>query len=265
MVIPARNAEKYIGKTLKHLLKQTVNLDEIVVVDDGSTDCTPVIARSYNVEVISVPDRGWNATGMPQLAAVLNIGIKHCLEKGYEYVMVLGGDDILPEQYVEKILHLLREDSKLVVASGIVEGEESVATWPRGGGRIYKAWFLRKVGLYPINYGWETYPVLKAVELGFRAQCFPILFTSLKRTSISPKKYYGLGKGMKALGYDPLYALGRCALSFLKSPKASISMFGGYVSSDVQKYADLSDFTAEWQRRIVWKRILEIIKRRGKG
>ena len=52
LIIPAYNEEKTIGKVL-NVAKKVKLLDEIIVVDDGSADCTKSIAKKYNVIVVS--------------------------------------------------------------------------------------------------------------------------------------------------------------------------------------------------------------------
>lgn len=47
IVIPAYNAEKYLGKCLDHILRQTYDNFEIIVVNDASEDCTQNIIESY--------------------------------------------------------------------------------------------------------------------------------------------------------------------------------------------------------------------------
>jgi glycosyltransferase involved in cell wall biosynthesis len=46
-VIPAYNADKYIARSIDSVLSQTRPVDEIVVVDDGSTDNTAAVIKSY--------------------------------------------------------------------------------------------------------------------------------------------------------------------------------------------------------------------------
>lgn len=47
VVIPAWNAERYLGEAIESVLGQTVPVDTILVVDDGSTDATAAVARRY--------------------------------------------------------------------------------------------------------------------------------------------------------------------------------------------------------------------------
>jgi len=73
VVIPAYNAGRTIGKVLDALAAQDVPADEIIVVDDGSTDQTAGVARRHGVKVVATDgggfagaarNRGWDeATG----------------------------------------------------------------------------------------------------------------------------------------------------------------------------------------------------------
>ncbi len=71
VVIPAYNAELFIERTLRSVLRQTHSNLEVIVVDDGSTDKTRVIAEAATtddrVRIISVPNGG--------VAKARNIGI----------------------------------------------------------------------------------------------------------------------------------------------------------------------------------------------
>ena len=61
ILIPAYNAEKWIRRTLKSALTQDYPNKEIILVDDGSTDQTLTIAKSFesgSVKVINQPNAG---------------------------------------------------------------------------------------------------------------------------------------------------------------------------------------------------------------
>ncbi len=58
VVIPAHNAATTLGRAIESVLMQTRHVQEIIVVDDGSTDGTADIARRYSgVKVLSTPLR----------------------------------------------------------------------------------------------------------------------------------------------------------------------------------------------------------------
>lgn len=58
VIIPAYNEEKYLGKCLDSLNKQTFTNFETILVDDGSTDRTKLIASEYLVKIWSISHGG---------------------------------------------------------------------------------------------------------------------------------------------------------------------------------------------------------------
>src|SRR5216117_2943866 len=87
ILTPAYNAERWIASTIESAIAQTWPSKEIIVVDDGSTDRTLVIARQFEskgVRVVSQPNRG--------AAAARNKALQLC--QG-DYIQWLDADDIL--------------------------------------------------------------------------------------------------------------------------------------------------------------------------
>lgn len=58
VIIPAYNEEKFIARALQSLLEQTRKIDEIIVVNNNSTDATVEIAKSFGVTVINETRQG---------------------------------------------------------------------------------------------------------------------------------------------------------------------------------------------------------------
>ena len=98
IIIPAYNIEKYIGRCLDSLLKQTYKNLEIIVVDDGSTDNTDKIIDEYayryeNIKVIHKANSG--------VSAARNTGID--IAKG-DYIGFVDGDDTVDEEMFEVLI-----------------------------------------------------------------------------------------------------------------------------------------------------------------
>lgn len=95
IVIPVYNAEKYIDLCMNSILAQTFKQYEIVLVDDGSTDHSPLICDNYAakydiVKVIHKENGG--------VSSARNYGMK--VARG-EYIAFVDIDDTLDEHYLE--------------------------------------------------------------------------------------------------------------------------------------------------------------------
>src|ERR1035437_8266655 len=85
VVIPAYNASRFIAATLQSVWGQTVPADEIVVVDDGSTDDTAAIAESFGP-----PVRAYRRPNSRQ-GASRNFGVK---QTSSEWIAFTDADDL---------------------------------------------------------------------------------------------------------------------------------------------------------------------------
>jgi glycosyltransferase involved in cell wall biosynthesis len=260
-IIPARNEEKFIGETLAALLNQDFADNNIIVVNDGSVDKTKEVVNSFpNIELINIENRGFDAHGTPNLAKVINQGLEKLLpDVIYDYIMILGSDHILPSNYIRKIVDQMDENRNIAICSGQIKGEKSKV--PRGSGRIVRSAFWKTIGLqYPLKFGFETYLLIKAQQLGYRIHVLNDLISLTNRpTRKSYKKetYVSYGKALRALGYIQLYSAGRIGLIALKNPKGAFYMLKGYTSSDIEFYE--GDFRS-FLRSIQYVRLKQYIK-----
>jgi len=242
-IIPARNEENFLDKTLAALFQQYMQPSKVIVVNDGSTDMTAEIALTAGAEVVNVPDRGYNVHGTPILAGVINYGLKALQDEEYgtsenDYVLILGADHILLQNYIGTILNMMEANRSIAICSGQIAEEHCVI--PRGSGRIVRAKFWRSIGFrYPENFGFETYLLIKAQQQGYKVKVLPNLVTqTLRKTGMNYKKsvYISYGKSLKALGYSKVYSAARIGRVSMQSPKRGFYMFKGYMSNDVEMY-----------------------------
>ena len=86
VVIPVFNQARFLADALSSVQRQTRQVDEIIVVDDGSTTDDPaaVVAQFENVKLIRQPNHG--------LAAARNTGLRSCTTS---HVVFLDADDLL--------------------------------------------------------------------------------------------------------------------------------------------------------------------------
>ncbi|RKY08906.1 MAG: hypothetical protein DRP66_03450 [Planctomycetota bacterium] len=100
VVIPAYNAQRYVGRAIDSALAQTRRPDEIIVVDDGSTDNTAEVIRSYGSKVCFIGQENGGAS------VARNTGIEAARS---EWIAFLDADDEwLPEKLQLQIEHLMR-------------------------------------------------------------------------------------------------------------------------------------------------------------
>lgn len=92
------NYAQYVEEALQSISSQTIPFDEIIIVDDGSTDGSLEIINAFaknrtNVIIISQPNQG-------QLAS-MNTGFAR---SSGDIIYFLDSDDVLTDQYLEKTL-----------------------------------------------------------------------------------------------------------------------------------------------------------------
>lgn len=101
ILIPAYNAEHWIGDTLESALRQTWPRKEIIVVDDSSTDNTLSVARGFaskSVSVVTKPNGGASSTRNKAFS----------LSQG-DYIQWLDADDLLAPDKIEKQMEALAD------------------------------------------------------------------------------------------------------------------------------------------------------------
>jgi len=92
LVIPAYNRGDLVGETIDSALAQTLPFEEIIVVDDGSTDNTPSVIAGYGprVRYIRIPNQG--------VQAARNEGVNAA---NTELVALSDSDDILKPAFAK--------------------------------------------------------------------------------------------------------------------------------------------------------------------
>ena len=103
IIIPVYNVEKYIGRCLDSVFKQTEKDFEVIVVDDGCTDKSIEIAKEYDVKIIT--------SKHVSVSEARNIGEKKAQGK---YLLFLDSDDYWDKDLLKEISKSLDNNPDLV-------------------------------------------------------------------------------------------------------------------------------------------------------
>jgi glycosyltransferase involved in cell wall biosynthesis len=185
VIIPALNEEQSLSAVLEAIPKEAV--DEIIVVDGGSTDGTVAVAEMGGAEVIREPRRGYGRA----CAA----GLAHASEEFVVFMDADGADD--PAQIPVLLAPLLEGRADLVLGSRlaghIIPG---AMPWHQRVGNRLSAWLFRALyglpisdlspfraaarekllglGMTEMTYGWPTEMIAKAARQGWRIVELPV-------------------------------------------------------------------------------------------
>lgn len=120
VIIPVYNMEAFLAEAIDSVLASTYPNFEIIIIDDGSTDQSPVIAETYRakdqrIRFYRQPNRG--------VSAARNLGLENA--KG-EFVLPVDADDKISKYYLEAAAKVLiqRPQVKIVTCEYECFGEK---------------------------------------------------------------------------------------------------------------------------------------------
>lgn len=219
VVIPAFNEDTSILRVLEDI--PTGLADEVVVVDNRSTDQTASIARAAGATVLFEPRRGYGSACLT--------GVAYVLAKGYDVIVFLDADySDHPEEMTLLVEKITLEGCELAIgsrAAGALE-EGAMAAHARFGNRLattlirllWRARFtdlgpfravtadaLRRIAMRDTNYGWTVEMQIKAARMKLRHTEVPVSY----RKRIGVSKITGSVAGSIKAGWKILWTIAR--------------------------------------------------------
>ena len=215
IIIPAYNEESSIGLVLDALPQE--KLHEIIVVDNGSTDATALVAQEHGARVVKEPRKGYGSAclkGIDELDAP-------------DIVVFIDGDfSDFPEEIVLLISPIETGEKDFVLGSRMILPKSQLALLPqaRYGNRLavflIKLFFkyeftdlgpfrairyssLMSIGMKDMDFGWTVEMQIKAVRNGLRIREVPVNYR--KRIGIS--KITGTVLGTFRAGTKIIYTI----------------------------------------------------------
>jgi glycosyltransferase involved in cell wall biosynthesis len=187
VIIPALNEEESLPSLLAAIPQEAVN--EIVVVDNGSSDATAAVARQGGARVVSENFRGYGAACWAGFKATQG-----------EIVVFMDGDGSFSPGEIPKLTApIMRGEADLVLGSRTLRvqdvravplharlGNRLVAgliggvfhVWPTDMGpfRAVRCDLLERLHMEERTYGWPSEMIIKASKLGCKILEVPVSY-----------------------------------------------------------------------------------------
>lgn len=114
IIIPIYNSERFIGECLQSILHQSFQDFELILVDDGSTDSSYSICKSYKdsdsrIHLVSKKNEG--------VSSARNCGLRYAKGK---YIVFIDSDDYIAPEYLQTLLSKVNDTTDFVF-SGMID------------------------------------------------------------------------------------------------------------------------------------------------
>ncbi len=204
-MIPALNEESSVGQVVRAILPMEV--EGIIVVDNGSNDATAQIAQQAGAIVLTEPRRGYGYACLR--------GIAYAIEHNADIIAFVDGDYSDYPEELPSILQPIREKGfDMVIGSRMIGDREKGALLPQavfgnwlacslirlfwnydftdlGPFRAVRTSALQRMTMSDPTYGWTVEMQIKAAKLGLKCTEVPVRY----RKRIGKSKVTGTVSG----------------------------------------------------------------------
>lgn len=257
VLMPAYNAEKYIGEAIESILNQTFKDFEFIIIDDCSIDRTWEIINKYayvDNRIIVLKNKENKG-----IAGNRNKLVKLAKSK---YIIWQDADDISISTRIEKQYNFMEENPDVGICGGWLQffnekGNTSIRKYSLDDyslrknifryspvaqpGAIIRKKSIDELGLYNLKYppaedidmsfrigSKYKFANLQEILINYRENSNSATFTNLKKIELDTleiRKKYSEGHGYKMTLYDKIYNLIQYFSIFIIQPKLKIWIF----------------------------------------
>ena len=154
VLIPTYNNEKTLKRVIDGVLDYTEN---IIVINDGSTDSTLQILEKYSITVINLSENKGKGNA-------LKLGFRKAKESGYNYAITIDSDgQHYPDAIPVFVENLLNENEDVLLIGNRNMSQDGIPKKSSFGNRFSNFWFWFETGikLEDTQSGYRLYPLHK--------------------------------------------------------------------------------------------------------
>lgn len=275
IIIPIHNEEKFIGNTLNAVINQTLLPQELILVNDNSSDQSMEIITEFSKKYsfIQIIESGSKSNLHEPGSKIINAFYKgfETINFNWDVIVKLDADAILPKDYFEKIISTFESDKNIGIAGGLAMIEIN-GKWEyekignkkqvRGPFKAYSKDCFEKIGGIRKSIGWDTVDELLARYYGFEIQVLAELEVKLQKpTGKDYSKIHGFKTGQAFYRMDYGMVIGLIAAIKAAWNKKSLKLFidisKGFWSSMIHTDKKIvSKEEGKFIRNFRWKGIL---------
>ncbi|WP_343485474.1 glycosyltransferase [Allomuricauda sp. d1] len=277
IIIPAHNEQQYLRDCLDSFVSQIQPPNELIVVDDSSSDNTFQIASEFAdshswIKVLKHNSFDEHRPGAKVVKA-FNHGLKHASE--YDLIGKFDADIILPPNYFEQMRNHFQSDWKLGICSGLLHIKkngkwiyENIAdkSHVRGPIKLYHKACFNKIGGLREGVGWDTVDVLLAQYHDFHVKTDTQLKVKHLRPTghgYSTKNYRSKGIALYKMRYDlPLAKIALLKMAWqAKNTRLYLQAVFAYLGAWLkQEPRFVTKEEGKFIRKLRWKGALKKLK-----
>ena len=219
VIIPAFNEQNGVGNVVRDIPADLV--EEVIVVNNASTDETEIEAKKAGATVLREPIKGYGRACLKGLEYISQLELKP------DIVVFIDADySDYPEEMYKLVDPIIKEDADFVIGSRALGAKEAGAMTPQ---QVFGNWLattllrlfysVRFTDLGPFRaikysklivldmqdktYGWTVEMQLKAAKKGFNCTEVPVDY----RKRIGFSKISGTVKGTLMAGYKIIWTI----------------------------------------------------------
>ncbi|QQQ27398.1 DUF2062 domain-containing protein [Chryseobacterium indoltheticum] len=154
VLIPTYNNEKTLKRVIDGVLDYTEN---IIVINDGSTDSTLQILEKYSITVINLSENKGKGNA-------LKLGFREAKDSGYNYAITIDSDgQHYPDDIPVFVENLLNENEDVLLIGNRNMSQDGIPKKSSFGNRFSNFWFWFETGikLEDTQSGYRLYPLHK--------------------------------------------------------------------------------------------------------